>query len=235
MHMIPPRKGGLEFLDLPPDVCSVEELEGTLADLGVVNHYLGDRRALLKHLAARADGTESMTVLDVATGAADLPVAVAQWARKNRIRASITGVDINNRSIAIARRHTAGYPEIGLLVADGLKLPFADKSFDFVTCSKTVHHMNDADAVTLVKEILRVARRGYVIIDIRRSWIAYGLIYLLTRIFTTNRMTRFDGPLSVLKSFIPAELAVLATSAGAAGFKIYREPFWLLVLTGEVR
>lgn len=235
MHMIPPKKGGLEFLDLPPDVCSIEELEGSLADLRVVNRYLGDKRALLKHLASKARGTEKLTVLDVATGSADLPIATVEWARKNGIAVSVTAIDINNRSIAIARRHTAPYPEISLLVADGLNLPFPDRSFDVVLCSKTIHHMKDREAVDLVKEILRVAKLGYIIIDLRRSWIAYWLIYLLTRLFSRNRMTRFDGPLSVLKSFTPAELAVLATTAGASGFKIHREPFWLLVLSGEVR
>ncbi|HBA90158.1 MAG TPA: SAM-dependent methyltransferase [Geobacter sp.] len=234
MHMIPPKKGGLEFLDLPPDVCSMEELEGSLADLRVVNRYLGDKRALLKHLAAKARGADRLTVLDIATGSADLPVAIVEWARKEGIGVSVTAIDINNRSIAIARRQTARYPEISLLVADGLNLPFPDKSFDIVMCTKTVHHMKDPEAIGLVREILRVAKRGYIIIDIRRSWIAYWLIYLLTRLFSRNRMTRFDGPLSVLKSYTPAEFAVLATSAGASGFRIHREPFWLLVLSGEV-
>jgi len=69
--------------------------------------------------------------------------------------------------------------------------------------------------------------------DLRRSWIAYALIYLLTRIFTRNRLTRSDGPLSVLKAFTPLELANLASSAGAAHFTLTRELFWLIVLKGD--
>ena len=234
MSLTPRKRTGLEFLDLPADVCSTEELEGTLADLRVVNRYLGDTRALLKHLSAQINGNEAVSLLDVATGSADLPVAVAKWARKRGIGVSMTGVDINLRSIEIARKVTAGYPEITLKVADALALPFPDRSFDYVVCSKTLHHMKDPEAVSLIKEMLRVGRRGYIIIDLRRSWIAYGLIYALTRIFTRNRITRYDGPLSVLKSFTVAELSGLASQAGAASFSIRREPFWLLVLSGEI-
>ena len=115
-----------------------------------------------------------------------------------------------------------------------MRLPFPDQSFDFVLCSKTTHHLTNEDAVCLIKEMLRVAKRGYIIMDLRRSWIAYALIYLLTRLFTRNRLTRYDGPLSVLKSFTPSELAALASSAGARNFTVSREPFWLLVLSGDV-
>lgn len=231
--LIPEKRQGLEFLDLPPEVYALEELEGSLADIRAVNRYLGDRRALLKHLVRKIGGAD-FTLLDIATGSADLPVAIADWARKAEIPAAITGIDNNERTIAVARRQTAGYPEITLEVADGLRLPFADKSFDFVLCSKTAHHLASADAERLLKEMLRVARRGYIVMDLRRSWIAYLLICLLTRLFTRNRLTRFDAPLSVLKSFTPGELANLASSAGAANFSVSREPFWLLVLSGDV-
>lgn len=234
MFFVPEKRTGMEFLDLPPEVCSAEELEGSLADIRVVNRYLGDRRALLKHLSAKIKGREPVTVLDVATGSADLPVAVAEWGRAHGIDIAITGVDINNRSIEIARRQAAKYPEIKLEVADALQLPFADNSFDFVLCSKTVHHMKEPDAVAMMKEILRVAKRGYIVMDLRRSWVAYVLIYLLTRIFTRNRITRYDGPLSVLKSFTGSEMETLARRAGAASFTVFREPFWLLVLAGDL-
>lgn len=233
MPLIPKKRNGLEFLDLPPEVCTIEELEESLGDLRAVNRYLGDRRTILKHLSAKVPGGEPVTMLDVATASADLPVAIVDWARKRGLRVSVTGVDINNRSIEIARRQITSYPEIKVAVADGLNLPYPDKSFDFVLCSKTLHHMKEQEAVRLIEEVLRVAKRGYIIVDLRRSWIAYALIYLLTRLFSTNRITRYDGPLSVLKSFTTRELTALAKSAGAAKFNVSREPFWLLVLSGE--
>ena len=233
MPLTPKKRKGLEFLDLPPDVCSREELEESLADIRVVNRYLGNRRALLKHLSAKIAGGGALDVLDVGTASADLPMAVVDWARSRGVQVDITAVDTNDRCIELARAQTAGYPEIKLKVADGLNLPFPDGSFDYVLCSKTLHHMNEQDAVRMIGEMLRVARRGYIIMDLRRSWIAYALVRILTTVFGRNRITRYDGPLSVLKAFTAAELAALASAAGAGSFAISREPFWLLVLSGE--
>lgn len=232
MQLVPEKQKGLEFLDLPPDVCSVDELEESLAEIRLVNQYLGNRRSLLKHLGPRLSGQEVFTVLDVGTATADLPVAVVELARRRGVKVEVTAVDINNRSIEIARRYTANYPEIKLKVADGLSLPFPDASFDYVLCNKTLHHMGDQDSVQMVREIVRVAKRGYIVTDLRRSWIAYALIRILTRIFSKNRITRYDGPLSVLKAFTKSELASIASRGGAAGCTISREPFWLLVLSG---
>ncbi|HEX9148961.1 MAG TPA: methyltransferase domain-containing protein, partial [Thermoanaerobaculia bacterium] len=219
----------------PPDARARDELEGALKNLTLVNCYLGNGRAVLKHLAAMNAGTagEGFTVLDVATGAADIPVTIAMWARQAGIRVGITAVDLDPISIGFARQRCESHPEITLAVADGFALPFANQRFDYVLCSKTVHHFTDEEALKMIKEFSRVARRGYIIVDLRRSWIAYFLIYLLTRLFTRNRLTRSDGPLSVLRSYTPGELAALASRSGTSTFTVSREPFWLLVLAGR--
>ncbi len=236
MLWIPERKSQPELLDLPHDFYTPDELEGALKDLTLVNYYLGNVRAVLKHLAAMNAETadEGFTLLDVATGTADIPIAIAKWARQAGIRIGITAIDIDPLTINIARKRTELYPEIALAVADGLAMPYEEKSFDYVLCSKTVHHFTDEQVLQVIKEVSRVARRGYVIVDLRRSWIACILIFLLTRLFSKNRLTRSDGPLSVLKSFTPEELASLASRNGNSVFRISKEPFWLIVLDGRV-
>jgi 2-polyprenyl-3-methyl-5-hydroxy-6-metoxy-1,4-benzoquinol methylase len=236
MLWIPERKSLPELLDLPHDSYARDELEGALKDLTLVNYYLGNGRAVLKHLAAMNAETadEGFTVLDVATGTADIPVTIAKWARQAGIRVGITAVDLDPLSINIARQRCESYPEITLAVADGFALPFANQRFDYVLCSKTAHHFTDEKVLQMIKEFSRVARRGYVIVDLRRSWIAYILIFLLTRLFSRNRLTRSDGPLSVLKSFTPGELAALASRSGTSVFRVSKEPFLLIVLDGRV-
>lgn len=230
----PAKRTEPEFLDLPADAYGADELAGSLADIRTVNRYLGDRRALLKHLTPKLRNAKAFTLLDVATGSGDLMVAIAQWARKTEIAGSLTGIDINETTVEIARGHIVGYPEIKVEIADGLYLPYPDRSFDYVICSKTFHHLDQEAGVRLLREMVRVARRGILVMDLRRSWIAWFLIRLLTRIFTRNRLTRNDGPLSVLKSFTPDELAALAAKGGASRFTVKKEPFWLLILEGEV-
>jgi 2-polyprenyl-3-methyl-5-hydroxy-6-metoxy-1,4-benzoquinol methylase len=233
---IPERRRLPELLDHPHDSYPRDELEGALKDLTFVNYYLGNGRAVLKHLAAMNAETvnEGFTVLDVATGTADIPVTIAKWARQAGIRVGITAVDLDPISIGIARRRCESFPEITLAVADGFALPFADQRFDYVLCSKTAHHFTDEKVLRMIKEFSRVARRGYVIVDLRRSWVAYILIFLLTRLFSRNRLTRSDGPLSVLKSFTPGELAALASRSGTSVFRVSKEPFLLIVLDGRV-
>jgi len=236
MRWIPERRSLPELLDLHADTYTREELEGALNDLTRVNHYLGSVRAVLKHLAALHAETadEGFTLLDVATGAADIPVAIAKWGRQAGIRVGITAVDLDPNIIQIARRRCESHPEITLAVADGFALPFANQRFDYVLITKTAHHFTDEQVSRMIKEFSRVARRGYVIVDLERSRVAYCLIYLLTRLLTRNRLSRSDGPLSVLKAYTPGELASLATRSGTSIFSVSREPFWLLVLSGRV-
>ncbi|MCR4310941.1 MAG: methyltransferase domain-containing protein [Deltaproteobacteria bacterium] len=223
-------------MDLPHDSYPRDELEGVLQDLTLVNRYFGNGRAVLKHLAAMHAETadEGFTVLDVATGTADIPVTIAKWARQAGIRVGITAVDLDPVSIGIARQRCESFPEITLAVADGFALPFENQRFDYVLCSKTAHHFTEEKVLRMIKEFSRVARRGYIIVDLRRSWIAYILIFLLTRLFSRNRLSRSDGPLSVLKSFTPGELAALASRSGTSVFRVSKEPFWLMVLAGRV-
>jgi 2-polyprenyl-3-methyl-5-hydroxy-6-metoxy-1,4-benzoquinol methylase len=236
MLLVPAKRSVPELQDLPPESYTRDELEGNFHDLTLVNSYLGNGRAVVKHLAALAAETadEGFTVLDVATGSADIPIAIAKWARKGGNHVGITGVDLDPLAIDIARKRAEPHPEIALAVADGFALPFAKKSFDYVLCSKTAHHFTDEKVLRMIKEFSRVARRGYVIVDLRRSWTAYILIFLLTRLFSRNRLSRSDGPLSVLKSFTPGELAALASRSGTSVFRVSKEPFWLIVLEGRV-
>lgn len=225
-----------ELLDLPHDSYARDELEGLFKDLTLLNDHFGNGRAVVKHLAAMNAETadEGFTVLDVATGTADIPVTIAKWARQAGIRVRVTAVDLDPLTINIARKRSKYYPEITLAVADGFNLPFANQRFDYVICSKTAHHFTDEEVTRMIREFSRVARRGYVIVDLRRNWIAYILIFLMTRLFSRNRLSRSDGPLSVLKSFTPEEFAVLASRSGTSVFKVSKEPFWLMVLEGRV-
>ncbi|RPI35767.1 MAG: methyltransferase domain-containing protein [Nitrospiraceae bacterium] len=238
MSFVPERRHGPELIDLPPESYSQSEYAGSLADIRKVNRLLGDNRATLKFFSALVSGIDAsaerpLKVLDVATGSADIPVEIVKWARRQGIKVVLTAVDINSLSIREAAALTRAYPEITVAVADGFSLPFEDGSFDIILCAKTLHHFSEEDMVRLLKEMDRVAATAYIIMDLRRSWMAWLLIYIFARIFSRNRLTRHDGPMSVLRSFTVTELVVLADKAGFAGHRVMRQPFWLMVLSGR--
>jgi 2-polyprenyl-3-methyl-5-hydroxy-6-metoxy-1,4-benzoquinol methylase len=235
---VPERRRGPELIDLPPESYSRSEYAGSLADIRKVNRFLGDYRATLKFFSALVSGIavsaeRPIRVLDVATGSADIPVAIAKWARRRGIKVVVTAVDINPLAIREAAAVTRAYPEITVTVADGFSLPFETASFDIVLCAKTLHHFSADETIRLLKEMNRVAAYGYIVMDLRRSWVAWLLISLLVRIFSRNRLTRYDGPLSVLRSYTIGELDALADQAGLTEHRIVRHPFWLMVLVGR--
>lgn len=95
------------------------------------------------------------TVLDIGCGDGQLALALM----KLRPDLRIEGVDV------VARPKTL----IPVAHYDGVKLPFADKSFDYVTIVDVLHHTTDPEPV--VAEAARVARQGVVIKDHLREGI----------------------------------------------------------------
>ena len=96
----------------------------------------------------------------------------------------------------------------------GLVLPFPDASIDYVISSLTLHHFDDDGAVSILREMGRVARRGVFVIDLHRNPTAYFFYTTLGHLFLHNRLIREDGALSILKSFTPDELQKLGQQAG---------------------
>jgi ubiquinone/menaquinone biosynthesis C-methylase UbiE len=90
-----------------------------------------------------------MEVLDVGTG----PGYAAQQASDRG--ASVTGVDIADELVALARRR---HPEIRFLVADAEELPFEQDSFDAVVSNFTINHLPQPERA--VREFARVASPG---------------------------------------------------------------------------
>lgn len=238
MCLVPKRRYGPELIDLPPESYSQAEFAGNLEDLRKVNRFLANYHATLKYFsslvqAIAKSSAKPIRVLDVATGSADIPVAIVKWARKQGIRIEVTAIDNNPIAVREAAAFTLGYPEITVAVADGFSLPFEEGSYDIVLCAKTLHHFSEEDTVRLLQEIGRVAASGYIVMDLRRSWVAWALISTLARLFTRNSFTRHDGPMSVLRSYTVPELDTLAERAGLAGSRVAKEPFWLMILLGR--
>lgn len=208
-----------ELLDGPLD--DPATLAGNLRDLARVNRLLGGitlSRQALEGLAGRAaDRGAVISLLDVGTGGADVPLALlADWKRRGR-RLQITAVDDRREVLDAARRVR---PEIDavdgltLAVADGRALPWSDGAFDVVHCSLLVHHLGERDAVRLLREMARVARRGVVVNDLARGRLAWLGAWLLAHLATGNRYTRHDAPLSVRRAYTLPEARALLAVAG---------------------
>ena len=219
----PPRNFRDELLDL--DEAPYEEVRDSLTDVATVNRYLSGYRVLLHHaekFLKRHNLDRAFTVLDAATGSADQPIALAKLARKMGVTIKITAIDINAKMLKMAKDEIQKYPEIRLVQCDILALPFTDDEFDLAINNLSLHHFSWDNAVAIIKAIYKSARLGFLINDLHRSRIAHTVIFLLTRIFTRNRLTRYDAPVSVMNAFTPSEFRQLAKQAEIKTFKVYR-------------
>jgi len=223
----------LEPENLDKGSYTAEEYEGCLVELRRINEWLGDANALRDSLLNEIGrlGLPSFSVLDVGAGSGELLRVAAKWARETKRRASLVGLELNERSAQAILDESDAFPEISSVRGNGFVLPFPDRAFDFAIQSLTLHHFDDAGAAGIVREMARVARRGIFVIDLERSRVAYCFYTTVARLFLHNRLIREDGALSILRSFKPDELQQLAQRAGLKSAIVKRHFPYRLVLT----
>src|SRR5438128_1308423 len=136
----PPKRSAREFLDTPgQDPVALARL---LNDIRRTNRWFGGYPLVLTYLrrVVRVLSHRPITLLDVATAGADVPRAIAAWARRQQIPLRIVALDLSEEILAQARRRTDAYPEITLLRGNALALPFPDRAVDVVICGLALHH-----------------------------------------------------------------------------------------------
>ena len=97
---------------------------------------------------------------------------------------------------------------------DALALPVRLGSVDLVISAMTLHHLQPEEATCYLAEMDSAARLGWVVNDLVRGRAAHRLVWALTRLLSRSAMARHDGPLSVLRSYTPPEVAALCEKAG---------------------
>ncbi|MCZ4496956.1 MAG: Methyltransferase type 11, partial [Thermoleophilia bacterium] len=123
----------------------------------------------------------------------------------------VTGLDVQPVMLEEAARRTEG--RVKLVLGNALDLPFDDGAFDIATCSLMLHHFQPAEALQVLREMRRVSS-AVLVNDLIRAWHPWIVAKLLSHTVTRNELTRFDGPVSVLRAYTPAELKLLFEAAG---------------------
>lgn len=207
-------------------------LHKSLAFIRRINSLLGYTRATLHHLERFSpswEAGETIRIVDLATGSADIPRAILRWARRRKIDMRIVGVDLHQATAVEAAQ--APDPRLRIVRADVLDLPFADNSFDYAITNMFLHHLDDSQIVTALKQMARVARRGVIAADLLRNRRAYAWITLFTLL--SNPMVRHDARVSVAQALSPAEVLRLRDQAELTFASYYRHFGHRFVLAGE--
>lgn len=213
MRSLARRQREAEWMDAPG--ADPQLLRRSLIYLRRINALLGYTRATLSHLhrfSRRWTPGELITILDVATGSGDVPAAILKWADRHGFNVRIVGIDLHEQTAQTAAKNTG--PRFSVLRGNAMALPFADGSFDYVLTSMFLHHLDDDDAVAVLREMNRVARRGLIASDVLRGRRAYAWITLFT--LWANPMVRHDARTSIAQAFSLPETRLLQERAGLA-------------------
>ena len=235
-QLIPRRRGLVEHLD-QPDIDPADR-ERAHRDIERSNLLFGGRRAVLLELRPlfdelahgvllpngaaltthddprstihdpRSPLPASATMLDVGTGLADIPWRSREIARRRGVRLRTVGVD-GAFNLTVAARHRLD----DAICGDAFTLPFADHRIDVVLCSQLLHHFDQDDALRLLAELHRVARRRVIVSDLRRSWLAAAGFWAASHALRFHPITRHDGTISVLRGFTEGELGGMVVAA----------------------
>lgn len=210
---------------------SSRELESALKSLRGLNRYFGSYRIVEYFVRRWVKRGDRLRILDLATGSADIPRLVADYARQAGAEVRVEAVDFQPATIQMARQLSTEYPEIVCTCADVFTFS-APEPFDLVICSLALHHFSDEDAVRLLRRCRELSHGRVLVSDLRRGFLALAGVYLLTVLIFRDSMTRADGRASARRAFSFAELKALARRAGwqnfgAARFRFARHAIWI--------
>jgi SAM-dependent methyltransferase len=208
---------GTELLDDPrADPAAVV---AQLGDIARLNRLFGGTSAVVNALRpllagpsqprATRNAQRHWTLLDVGTGAGDIPAALVQTAAHYGIALVPVGLDLIPAAARLARRNG-----IHAVLGDGNALPFAPKSVDIVVASQVLHHLPTAMAARWIARFDQLARRAVVLADLERSRLAMAGVWAATVPLGMSRTTRHDAVLSLQRGYTRAEFESLLAAAG---------------------
>jgi SAM-dependent methyltransferase len=218
-YLTPARRRGVEWLDVARDPALQRRSH---RDIALANRLFGGIHAVKAELASfiRSAG-KSATLLDVGTGTGDIPDRLRKFAAAGNVDLEVFGLDGRVELVKATRE----YPVSGV-AGDALALPFASGAFDFVIASQVLHHFAHDEAVQLVREMHRVAKRRVVIADLRRSWVAVAGLWLVSFPLGFHKVSRHDGIVSILRGFEVSDLRELVRQAVGVAPEVHKRMGW---------
>jgi SAM-dependent methyltransferase len=201
---------------------SEEEALRSLGDLRLVNRWLGGRRSLRGAVRPYLDAGSRL--LGVGCGSADVPAFVL-----SSLPAGVVAVGLDIKALHLRQAP----PGIHRVVGDVRALPFAKGSFDVVTASLFLHHIDPPEVAAVLRSLFDLARRALVINDLHRARVPLVFGHAVFPWVFQSPVSVNDGLLSIRRAFRPEELAAAFAEAGIERVRIRRRFPYRLVAVAE--
>jgi 2-polyprenyl-3-methyl-5-hydroxy-6-metoxy-1,4-benzoquinol methylase len=222
-----------ELMD-SPDIDPVEHRQA-LNGLRRINKISGVAGQMVRPILdlVRAANLKRISLLDIACGGGDVPVAIAKQLQRRGIEIDLAFLDRSETALAqamsAARRADLSCNAVQGDALNAL-LPGAG-TVDVVTNSLFLHHLNEPkDVIALLRRMRSVARRMVVVSDLRRSPIGGVVAWIGCRVLSRSAVVHYDGPASVRAAWTMGELKTFAAQAGMDGAIISRCTPWRMLL-----
>jgi 2-polyprenyl-3-methyl-5-hydroxy-6-metoxy-1,4-benzoquinol methylase len=168
------------------------------------------------------DGANPLRVLDLATGAGDVPIGLARRAAAAGRALHVDACDASPRALDYAReRATQAHADVRFFTLDVLREPLPS-GYDVLTSSLFLHHLADADATALLAKMAAAGPRLVVVNDLQRDWRGLLLAWLGPHVLTRCPVVHADAIRSVRAAFTREEIRSLAARAGLRAATVQR-------------
>lgn len=169
---------------------------------------------------AKQRGLDRIRVLDIATGAADIPIKLLSRAEAAGLTLDIEACDISKEALELAEANCDRVDaSIRLLTLDVLNEPITAE-YDVVLCSQFLHHLTDRQTEGVLGKMATAATYRVIVVDLVRSQLNWWQVWLATRVLSRSSVVHFDGPQSVRAAFTVKEMKMIAERVGFARFSI---------------
>ena len=208
--LVPPRR--------PATRCSTtktsppEEMARSLRDLDLVQRAWGSRaraRPLARpaHRPGRAARRASTWARAPPRSRGSSRAASRRQVVRRRRSPSISSGGTSRRDGRSRARH------LPCAAADAFSLPFSDGGVDWTVSTLLFHHFSPAENRDFLRELSRVSRKGFLVLDLRRHRIPWAVVSLAGRVLFESRVSLLDGRASVLQAYTPEEADAIAADA----------------------
>jgi len=173
----------------------------------------------------------SLSLLDVATGAGDVPIGLSRRFRRHGLSCHVHACDRSPVAVDHARRRAEQRAaNVHVFRFDVVRDKLL-REYDIVTCCLFLHHLDNEQALVFMRNMAAATRRMLIINDLERGPMGWLAARVGTRVLTRSKVVHTDGPRSVRAAFTGIEAQQLAEQAGLRGCRLARHWPHRFVLT----